>query len=186
MYLSLALFLGAPAFAQQGPWQVSASSVAVLAAESAVVSRGAPAGLKADAAGSTTADFVVVDAAEKDGAWSWTLLPLSTGTLSFVANFKSPDGRSVAAPAATFAVAVALAYGLLRGLWWIAIILVAMATSGVPYLKASVEERSVLGPNMLPFVQKALEEVANQFPGTDGRGEEIIPPMKRTAKSSGE
>lgn len=105
MYLSLALILGAPAFA--GQWQVSASSVAVLAAESVVVYRGAPAGLKADAAGSTTADVVVVDAAEKDGAWSWTLLPLSTGALSFVARFVSPDGGAVAAPPAVFSVTVA-------------------------------------------------------------------------------
>ncbi len=81
---------------------------------------------------------------------------------------------------------VGLVLGLLRGLWWIAIILVAMATSGVPYLKASVEERSVLGPHVLPFAQKYLEEVANQFPGAEGRGEELIPPMKRVAKSSGE
>jgi hypothetical protein len=103
----LALLLGVPAFAQQAPWEVSASSVAVLAAESVVVYRGAPAGSKADAAGSNTSDIVVVDAVEKDGFWSWTLLPLSTGSLSFVANFKSPDGAAVAAPPAVFSVTVA-------------------------------------------------------------------------------
>lgn len=105
--LPLMPFAAVPAFAQQPQWQVSASSVAVVAAESVVVYRGAPGGLTADAVGSSTHDIVVVNAVEKDGLWSWTLLPLSTGTLSFIANFKSPDGRSVTAPPATFAVTVA-------------------------------------------------------------------------------
>lgn len=100
----LALLMSLPAFAQQGAWQVSASSVAVLAAESAVVYRGAPAMLKADTVGSNTSDIVVVNAVEKDGLWSWTVLPLSTGTQSFVAKFKSSDGITVAAPAVSFAV----------------------------------------------------------------------------------
>lgn len=105
--LPLMLLACAPALAQQSQWQVSASSVAVVAAESVVVYRGAPGGLTADAAGSSTNDIVVVNAVEKDGLWSWTLLPVSTGTVSFSAKFASPDGRSVAAPAATFAVTVA-------------------------------------------------------------------------------
>lgn len=106
-YLPLVLLFGMPAFAQQASWQVSASSVAVLAAESVVVYRGAPAGSNADTVGSNTSDIVVVDAVEKDGLWSWTLLPLSTGPLSFVANFKSPDGSVVAAPPAVFSVTIA-------------------------------------------------------------------------------
>lgn len=105
--LPLMLLACAPALAQQSQWQVSASSVAVLAAESVVVYRGAPGGIIADAVGSNSSDIVVVDSVGKDGLWTWTILPLSTGTLSFVANFKSPDGRSVAAPPATFAVTVA-------------------------------------------------------------------------------
>lgn len=105
--LPLMLFGAIPAFAQQPQWQVSASSVAVVAAESVVVYRGAPGGLTADAAGSNTSDIVVVDAVEKDGLWTWTILPLSTGPLSFVAKFKSPDGHAVAAPAVPFAVTVA-------------------------------------------------------------------------------
>jgi hypothetical protein len=101
------LLIGLPSFAQQGSWQVSSSSVAVLAAESVVVYRGAPAGLKADAVGSNTNEIVVVNAVEKDGQWSWSLLPLSTGTVSFVARFQSPDGKAVAAPPVSFAVAEA-------------------------------------------------------------------------------
>ncbi|MEK7233068.1 MAG: hypothetical protein AAB268_04590 [Elusimicrobiota bacterium] len=93
-----------PAFAQPGSWQVSSSSVAVLAEEASVVYRGGPSGLKADIDGSNTSDVVVVAAVEKDGLWSWTLLPLSTGALSFVARFQSPDGKAVAAPPVSFAV----------------------------------------------------------------------------------
>lgn len=93
-----------PALAHQSQWQISASSVAVLAAESVVVYRGAPADLKADTVGANTSDIVVVAAGEKDGLWSWTVLPLSTGTQSFVARFKSPDGKAVAAPPVSFAV----------------------------------------------------------------------------------
>lgn len=102
--LPLISLLAVSAFAQS-PWQVSSSSVAVLAAESAVVYRGAPADLKADTVGSSTSDIIVVDAVEKDGLWSWTILPLSTGTLSFTARFQSADGKAVAAPAVAFDVA---------------------------------------------------------------------------------
>ncbi len=87
-----------PLFAQQPQWQISSSSVAVLAAESSVIYRGGPAGLKADKEGSSTNDIVVVKAEERDGSWLWTLLPLSTGTSSFTARFQAPDGKAVAAP----------------------------------------------------------------------------------------
>lgn len=104
---TLMLAVVQPAFAQQGQWQVAASSVAFLAAEFPVVYKGAPAGAQADKEGSSTNDIVVVDAVEKDGGWSWTVLPLSTGALSFTARFRSPDGKSVAAPSVAFAVAEA-------------------------------------------------------------------------------
>jgi len=101
--LPLALLMSITAQAQQG-WQISSSSVAVLAAESVVVYRGAPAMSKPDTVGSNTSDIVVVNAVEKDGLWHWTLLPLSTGTQSFVAQFKSKDGAAVSAPSVSFAV----------------------------------------------------------------------------------
>jgi len=97
------LFLALPAFAQS-PWQVASSSVAVVAAESVVVYGGAPAMSKADTVGSNTSDIVVVNAVETDGLWSWTLLPLSTGTLSFVARFQSSDGKVTTAPPVSFVV----------------------------------------------------------------------------------
>jgi hypothetical protein len=100
----ISVLFALPALAQQSQWQVSASSVAVLAAESVVVYRGAPAGLKADTAASNTNDVVVVNAVEKDGLWSWTVLPLSTGPVSFVARFQAPDSKSLAAPPVSFSV----------------------------------------------------------------------------------
>ena len=96
------LLLALSASAQPISWRVSASSVAVLAADSVVVYHGAPAGLKADASGSNTADIIVVNAVEKDGQWSWTLLPLSTGTLTFVARFLTSDGKVVSVPPVSF------------------------------------------------------------------------------------
>jgi hypothetical protein len=91
-------------FAQEGSWQVSASSVAVLAAESAIVYRGAAAGLSADTVGSSTPDVVVVSAAEKDGSWTWTVLPVSTGAVSFTGRYLGADGKAVAAPPVAFTV----------------------------------------------------------------------------------
>jgi len=105
-FLSVIFLLCLSVSAQPGSWQVSASSTAVLAAESTVVYRGAPPGLKADAAGSSTGEIVAVGAVEKDGLWSWTLLPLSTGTLSFAARYLTPDGKVVSAPPVSFAVTV--------------------------------------------------------------------------------
>lgn len=101
-FASVLLLCAASASAQSGEWGVSASSVAVLAAESVVAYRGAPPGLAADAAASSTADVVVVGAVEKDGVWSWTVLPLSTGPVSFAARYRTPDGGGVAAPAVSF------------------------------------------------------------------------------------
>lgn len=109
IFLPLILFsFVSPAFAQQAQWQISASTTAVVAAESVVVYRGAPALLKADTVSSNTSDFVVVNAVEKSGLWSWTVLPLSTGPLSFTAQFQSQDGKAVAAPSVAFNVSDAV------------------------------------------------------------------------------
>lgn len=101
---SIALFFVIPVSAQTVSWQISVSSVAVVAAESLAVYRGAPAGLSADAVGSSTNDVIVVKAEEKDGVWSWSLLPISTGPLSFTARFKAADGSDITAPSVSFAV----------------------------------------------------------------------------------
>ena len=104
IFLPIIMTLVLPAFAQQEQWQVTASSFAVLAAESTVIYRGVPTGLKADAAGSSTKDVVVIAAVEKNGSWSWAVLPISTGTISFIAHFYTPDGKSVTAVPIVFTV----------------------------------------------------------------------------------
>lgn len=97
--LPLLLALGQPAAATDPVWQVLASSVAVLAAETTVIYRGGPADLRADPAASNTGNVVVVKTEEKDGAWLWTLLPLSTGTFPFTAHYRMADGKALAAAA---------------------------------------------------------------------------------------
>lgn len=93
----IAALFAAPVLAQT--WEVRGSSVAVLAADSQFVYRGAPSGISADTAGSSTPDVVVVSAVEKDGAWTWTVLPLSTGAVTFTAKYLAADGKAVVAPA---------------------------------------------------------------------------------------
>ncbi len=95
--LPLLLAMSMPTLAQQGQWQISYSSVAVLAAETEVVYRGAPSKLKADPTASTTENVAVVKAEEHDGAWTWTILPMSTGTISFTARYKTADGKDLEA-----------------------------------------------------------------------------------------
>jgi len=88
----------------QGEWQISASSVATFAAEAVVVYRGVPPALRADKDSSSTNDIVVVKIEENDGLSTWTLLPLSTGTVSFSAKYKGAGGQLVAAPSVSFKV----------------------------------------------------------------------------------
>jgi hypothetical protein len=104
MIIFLLLLMSALPARAQTPWQISSSSVATLAAESVVVYRGVPPALRADKDSSSTNDIVVVDVSEKDGLWSWTLLPLSTGAVSFSAKYKGADGQSVASPSVSFKV----------------------------------------------------------------------------------
>lgn len=101
---ALLLLLAASGPARAETWQVGASTGALLAAESFVAYRGAPPGLKADLAASASADVVVVKAEERDGGWAWTILPLSTGPVTFTARFTTPDGKTVDAPTVAFVV----------------------------------------------------------------------------------
>lgn len=96
MIAALALFLAAPSAAAE--WSVAASSRATLAQETVIVYRGGGTAVP-DALASGSEDFSVVSAVEKDGAWDWSVLPLSTGTRSFVARWTAADGKTVAAPA---------------------------------------------------------------------------------------
>ena len=75
-----------------------------------------------------------------------------------------------------------LLLGGLRGVWWAAFVLVALASSGVTYLHDSAQTRSVLGARLLPMAEEGLERVADRFPGAQERGITLIPPAKLSAK----
>jgi hypothetical protein len=95
---ALALSMSASAAAQPLEWRVTASSTAAFAKEVSIVYRGAPAGFKADAERSGSNALVVVKTVESAGAWTWTLLPLSTGALTFVAHYRAADEKTASAP----------------------------------------------------------------------------------------
>ena len=75
---------------------------------------------------------------------------------------------------------IGIALGALRGLWWSGFLLLVFVSSGVTYLKASVEERSIFGPRLVDLSRESLERVANQFPGAEHRGETLVPPVKES------
>jgi len=80
---------------------------------------------------------------------------------------------------------VGLVLGGLRGLWWSGVFLVVLTSSGVVYLRSSVEERSVLGPRLVRVAHDYLEQVADRFPGATQRGGGLlVPPMKAAASAA--
>ena len=73
-----------------------------------------------------------------------------------------------------------LVLGGLRGLWWSGFILLVFSSTGVPFLRASVEERSVLGPRVLHVFRTSLERVTDRFPGAQHRSVDLIPHVQPT------
>ncbi len=102
----LALLLAGPAAAADVSWTVAGDTAAFVGSEARIVYRpSVPLGaaLAPDALASETTTFAIVKAeAGKDGAWTWTVLPLDEGRLSFVARWKL-DGKDAAAPPFTIA-----------------------------------------------------------------------------------
>lgn len=98
----LALLVAAPAAAQT--FQVGVATTAYLAAETPVLFRGGLPDLKADVLGSSSTDFAVVDAKLDGGTWTWTVVPLSTGTTRFTARFVAKDGSVLLAATPDIAV----------------------------------------------------------------------------------
>ena len=64
-----------------------------------------------------------------------------------------------------------------RALWWSAFILVVLTSSGISALEQSVAEHSQIGSRWLGRSRDALLQVANRFPGSQQRGEPLIPPI---------
>jgi uncharacterized membrane protein required for colicin V production len=76
-----------------------------------------------------------------------------------------------------------LLLGCLRGLWWATLILLMFVSSGVDYLRLSVEERSVIGPRLLPKSREIFERVVDCYPGSQNQGKTLVPPMRAGADS---
>ena len=77
-----------------------------------------------------------------------------------------------------------LVLGGLRGLWWAGFIVLTLTSSGFVYLRESVEDRSVLGPNVMETAQRYMKHVIDQFPGARYQGETLIPPIKPTSRAN--
>lgn len=55
--------------------------------------------------------------------------------------------------------------GGVRGLWWAGLVVLLMLALGVPYLTASVRERSLFAPQLGKTSFEAIRSVADRFPG---------------------
>jgi hypothetical protein len=102
MIVILALMLAGNAAAADVSWSVAGATSALVGSEAHIVYRPtvSPVGtkLEPDVLASATTSFAVVKAeAGKDGSWTWTVLPLDEGVLSFIARWKL-DGQDAAAP----------------------------------------------------------------------------------------
>lgn len=72
---------------------------------------------------------------------------------------------------------VGMVLGGIRGLWWAGIIVIGLSSAGVEYLRVSVEENSVLGPQLVTTARTVLEDVVQVFPGAAPRGTALFPPL---------
>ncbi|MEK7383796.1 MAG: hypothetical protein AAB262_11005 [Elusimicrobiota bacterium] len=98
----LALLLALPARAADLEWKTAAATTAVVGSETVVgyrVTLPATSHLAPDALASSTTDFVVVSAGfdAVASAWTWTLLPVEEGRLSFKARW-TLDGKPLQSP----------------------------------------------------------------------------------------
>ncbi|MBI4343548.1 MAG: CvpA family protein [Candidatus Omnitrophica bacterium] len=72
--------------------------------------------------------------------------------------------------------------GAVRGLWWGGFFLLLLANSGVAYLQASVDERSLLSPRVAGVAREIIEMVADTFPGAAHRPNPPVPPLRPLRK----
>ncbi len=59
--------------------------------------------------------------------------------------------------------------GGVRGLWWAGLVVLLMLALGLPYLTASVRERSLFAPQLEKMSFEAIRSVADRFPGHASR-----------------
>ncbi|HEX9780588.1 MAG TPA: CvpA family protein [bacterium] len=75
--------------------------------------------------------------------------------------------------------ALGLLVGGVRGLWWAGCLTVLLVSTGVPYLRASVMDRSLIGGRLTGIAERTLVGVADRFPGAGFRSRVLIPPVVR-------
>ena len=68
-----------------------------------------------------------------------------------------------------FVQGLGLFFGGVRGAWWAGFLLVVLAGTEIPYLKASVEEQSIVGLRLVTIARSTIEQAANVFPGAGER-----------------
>ena len=75
---------------------------------------------------------------------------------------------------------IGLFFGGLRGLWWAGFLLIVFTSSGLSFLRESVETQSVLGPRLLELSRTSVEQLLDRFPGAEYRGTPLVPPVYPT------
>jgi len=73
--------------------------------------------------------------------------------------------------------ALGIVCGGLRGMWVAGVVLALLTATGAPYLRRSIEERSVFGPRVLQLSHRSIAWVADRFPGRAERTV-LIPPLQ--------
>ena len=79
---------------------------------------------------------------------------------------------------------IGIILGTLRGLWWAGFLVVVLTSTGVPYLHASVEERSIIGPRLVRPARETLERIADSFPGANNRPRSTLPALMQQKKTA--
>lgn len=63
--------------------------------------------------------------------------------------------------------------GGLRGLWWSGLLLLILLATDTPYLKESIEARSLAGPRLVQLSQHSVGWVTQHYPGAVAQAEPV-------------
>jgi uncharacterized membrane protein required for colicin V production len=67
-----------------------------------------------------------------------------------------------------------LILGSVRGLWWAAVLLIFLLSTGQPYLTRSIMERSLVGPPLVRVSRRGIQLVSDRLPGRSSRPQRSI------------
>jgi uncharacterized membrane protein required for colicin V production len=79
-----------------------------------------------------------------------------------------------------FVQGLGLFFGGVRGAWWAGFLLVVLTGTQIPYMKAAVEDLSIVGPRLVALSRNSIETVANLFPGAGERRSLALVPAIET------